>query len=105
MYFLLKEKMKFTDLSQTLQIHIQIEKIIEIIIKKGLGKYESFIFQKKLLRYDSIYGLRAYQGKKVTKDTEKSKLSPKEKKNNNNNKIMKKLEKNSSLTIFSLDDK
>ncbi len=105
MYFLLKEKMKFTDLSQSLQIHIQIEKIIEIIIKKGLGKYESFIFQKKLLRYDSIYGLRAYQGKKVTKDTEKSKLSPKEKKNNNNHKIMKKIEKNSSLDIFTLDDK
>ena len=105
MYFLLKEKMKFTDLSQTLQIHIQIEKIIETIIKKGLGKYESFIFQKKLLRYDSVYGLRAYKGKKVSKDTEKSKLSPKEKKNNNNNKIMKKIEKNSSLTIFTLDDK
>ena len=100
--------MKFTDLSDSLKILIQTEKIKEIIIKKGLGKYENFVFHKKVLRYDS--GLRTHKSKNLFKNIEKSNIpnegnkSIKEKKNEKNNQS-KKTEKNSSLIIFSIEDK
>ena len=106
--FLIKEKMKFTDLSDSLKILIQTEKIKEIIIKKGLGKYENFVFHKKVLRYDG--GLRTNKSKNLLKNIEKLNIpnegnkSIKEKKNMKNNQS-KKTEKNSSLIIFSIEDK
>ncbi len=63
MNFLMKQKRKYTDLAESLKIYIVTEKIKELIISKGLAEPDNFTFQKKLLRYDSNYGLRAYEGK------------------------------------------
>ena len=63
MNFLMKQKRKYTDLAESLKIYIVTEKIKELIIAKGLAEEENFTFQKKLLRYDSNFGLRAYEGK------------------------------------------
>ena len=63
MNYLMKQKRKYTDLAESLKIYIVTEKIKELIIAKGLAEEENFTFQKKLLRYDSNFGLRAYEGK------------------------------------------
>lgn len=63
MNFLMKQKRKYTDLAESLKIYIVTEKIKELIISRGLADSDLFTFQKKLLRYDSNVGLRAYEGK------------------------------------------
>ena len=96
MNFLMKEKLKYTDLAETLKNHIQIEKIKQILIKKGLCDKDTFNFQKKLLRFDSLVGLKAYQGKISNNDIEIIQKSPmKEKKEMN--KINLRQDKNSSI--------
>ena len=95
MNFLMKEKLKYTDLAETLKNHIQIEKIKQIFIKKGLCDKDTFNFQKKLLRFDSLVGLKAYQGKISNNDIEIIQKSPmKEKKEM---KINLRQDKNSSI--------
>ena len=95
MNFLMKEKLKYTDLAETLINHIQIEKMKQIFIKKGLCDKDTFNFQKKLLRFDSLVGLKAYQGKISSSDISKILKSPmKEKKESNK---MNRHDKNSSL--------
>ena len=66
MNFLMKEKRKYTDLAESLKIYLDMEKIKELIIEKGICDSDLFIFQKKLLRYDTKKGLRAYKGKMTT---------------------------------------
>ena len=96
MNFLMKEKLKYTDLAETLKNHIQIEKIKQIFIKKGLCDKDTFNFHKKLLRFDSLVGLKAYQGKISNNDIEIIQKSPmKEKKEMN--KINLRQDKNSSI--------
>ena len=95
MNFLMKEKLKYTDLAETLINHIQIEKMKQIFIKKGLCDKDAFNFQKKLLRFDSLVGLKAYQGKMSSSDISKILKSPmKEKKESNK---LNRQDKNSSL--------
>ena len=63
MNFLMKEKRRYTDLSESLKIFLFTEKIKEIIINKGIAEENNFSFHKKLLRYDSHFGLKSYEGK------------------------------------------
>ena len=63
MDFLMKEKRRYTDLSESLKIFLSTEKIKDIIINKGIADEDNFIFHKKLLRYDSHFRLKSYEGK------------------------------------------
>ena len=63
MNFLMKEKRRYTDLSESLKIFLFTEKIKEIIINKGIADENNFSFHKKLLRYDSHFCLKSYEGK------------------------------------------
>ena len=63
MNFLMKEKRRYTDLSESLKFFLSIEKIKEIIINKGIADEDNFTFHKKLLRYDSHFHLKSYEGK------------------------------------------
>ena len=107
MDFLMKEKLKYTDLAESLKIYIQFDKMKDILIKKGLGHTDSFIFTKKILRYDSAHGLEPSQMRKNIKNSPKKKKSPfieiKSMKSFKNNKI-KKYEKNSSLSAISINE-
>ena len=107
MDFLMKEKLKYTDLAESLKIYIQFDKMKDILIKKGLGHTDSFIFTKKILRYDSAHGLEHSQVRKNIKNLPKKKKSPfieiKSMKSFKNNKI-KKYEKNSSLSAISINE-
>ena len=101
MKFLMKEKIKYTDLAETLKNYIQIEKMKQIFIKKGLCDKDTFNFQKKLLRFDSLVGLKAYQGKISNNDIDKIQISPmKDKKNINKTNSHHKIDKNSSLIFL-----
>jgi hypothetical protein len=78
----------------------------DILIKKGLGHTDSFIFTKKILRYDSAHGLEPSQMRKNIKNSPKKKKSPfieiKSLKSFKNNKI-KKYEKNQSISAISIN--
>ena len=101
MKFLMKEKIKYTDLAETLKNYIQIEKMKQIFIKKGLCDKDTFNFHKKLLRFDSLVGLKAYQGKISNNDIDKIQISPmKDKKNINKTNSHHKIDKNSSLIFL-----
>ncbi len=63
MNFLMKEKRRYTDLSESLKIFLFTEKIKEIIINKGIADENNFSFHKKLLRYDSHFCLKSNEGK------------------------------------------
>ena len=78
MEFLMKEKRKYTDLAESLKIYLLTEKIKDLIIQKGIADNNYFTFHKKLLRYDSKYGLRAYEGK-MTSTIFKNTINLKEK--------------------------
>ena len=101
MKFLMKEKIKYTDLAETLKNYIQIEKMKQIFIKKGLCDKDTFNFHKKLLRFDSLVGLKAYQGKISNNDIDKIQISPmKDKKNINKTNSHHKIDKNSSFIFL-----
>ena len=105
MEFLMKEKMKYTDLAESLKIYIQFDKMKDILIKKGLGHNDSFIFTRKILRYHSSLG-EPLQERKNNKHVERKKKSPfieiKSLKSFKNNKI-KKYEKNQSISAISIN--
>ena len=106
MDFLMKEKMKYTDLAESLKIHFQFDKIKDILVKKGLGHYDSFLFTKKILRYDSALGSPLHN-KKNSKQYVRKKKSPfleiKSLKSFKTHRI-KKCEKNASISAISINE-